>query len=206
MSIFLRHFYRTPRNMLFSEPVLFEIPVLPRIKKFIAAKLRDDAGRPQPLLLSPSCQGAGLFLWAMAQSEKVMLHLGYKRRHSTGGQPVFAPNIMSQSLGLGIRGFHKSRHQILFNPAELMAFSNFVDYLIYNELVCSCQENPDLALSAHVKGFCDYYDFSDEEVSERALKQKLWRNQTGQLAASLNYDISLTKVHHFQPYAYGLAA
>jgi hypothetical protein len=203
--------------MLFSDPVLFEIPVLPRIKKFIAVKLRDADGRPHPLLVSPSTEGASLMLWAMAQSEKVRLVAGWRRPSYApyakfpqglrdGSGRIIAPEDMTEQLGMGIRGFHKTRHQYLFNYAELVTFSNFVDYLMFNELACHCLDTPDLSIMAHVKLFTDYYDLSEEDLPEKAFKQKLWRSQNATLHINFNTDVGLTKIHHFQPVSYAVAA
>ena len=201
--------------MYFSEPVLFEIPVLPRIKKFIAVKLMDEAGRPQPMLVSPTQSGgAGMFLWSLAQAEKVMLQLGWRRKSdqkllTDNSGRVIAPEDFTQQLGLGIREFHKSRSQYLFNYAELVVFSNFVDYIIMNEMICFCQAAPSVAPMKRIKIFTDKYDFSDEDFDERALRQANWRVTTNQNSgnhAGINTSRSQLKIRHFQPYTFDLAA
>jgi len=201
--------------MYFSEPVLFEIPVLPRIKKFIAVKLQDEAGRPQPMLVSPEeSGGAGMFLWSIAQSEKVMLQMGWRRKTNQqlltdNSGRIISPEDFTQQLGLGIREFHKSRNSYLLNYAELVVFSNFVDYIIMNELICFCQEAPSVAPLKRIKIFTDMYDFSDEDFDERALRQANWRVTTNRNEgnyAGINTSHVQLKIRHFQPYAFDLAA
>lgn len=191
--------------MFFSEPVLFEIPVRPRIQKFIAAKLRDAQGRPQPLLVSADSEGAGLMLWAMAQSEKVMLQMGWRRARqlftglTDGSGRVIAPPDMTAKLGLGIAGFHKTRHQYLLNYAELEVFNNFVDCIILNELVGFCAASPETAPMLRIKQFCDRYDFAADELGEETLKKVYQRHraQTG----SFCFNERMNRLVHFQPYA-----
>ena len=202
--------------MHFSEPVLFEIPVLPRIRKFIAVKLQAADGSPQPMLVSPTHSGgAGMFLWSMAQSEKVMLQLGWRRKTgesaflTDNSGRVIAPDDFTGRLGLGITEFHKSRNQYLLNYAELVVFSNFVDYIILNEMTCFCQAAPSVPPMKRIKQFTDKYDFSDEDFDERALRQAFWRSQTERNTgnhAGLNFNKTLLKIKHFQPVTYDAIA
>jgi hypothetical protein len=190
--------------MYFPEPVLFEIPVRPRIRKYIAVKLQGADGRPQPLLVTPDAQGAGLMLWAMAQSEKVMLQTGWRRGAAgknflqDGSGRIIAPLDMTERLGLGISEFHKSRHQYLLNHAELEVFSQFVDYIILNEMVSFCQEDQTSPPLLRIKQFTDRYDFSEDDLNEGSLRVAYWRFRKG--LAATNFDVRITQLQHFVAY------
>lgn len=190
--------------MYFSEPVLFEIPVRPRIKKYITVKLRGADGRPQPMLVTPQAEGAGMMLWALAQSEKVLLQTGWRRSSAgndflqDGSGRIIAPLDMTERIGLGISEFHKSRHQYLLNHAELEVFSSFVDYIILNEMVSYCQSEPVSAPMLRIKEFTDRYDFSEDDLNEGSLRVAYWRFRKG--VAATNFDERVTKLRHFVPY------
>lgn len=166
--------------MLFDHPVLFEVPVLPRVQKFIRKKLTDQAGQSHPMLADPQALGAGLMVWAMAQTEKVHLYTNYvHRKGNEPGRRSYRPEELSVEIGLGICEFHRSRHQILFNHAELWVFSNFVDHQIRNELVQYIQLEPELPPMVRIKSFCDLYDFSELDYTELGLKQMYLRHRKG---------------------------
>lgn len=192
--------------MYFSDPVLFELPVLPRTRKYIAGKLQDPAGNTRSMLLSPHGEGAGLMLWAMAQAPKVLLQMGWRRRQKSdsyllidGASRIVAPPSMTAVIGVGIQQFHTSRHQYLLNYAELEVFGNFVDYVIINELIGYCKREPETAPMVRIKQFCDHYDFSEEDFSEQSLRrayQRFRKNET-----SYGYSEPLARQRHFEPYS-----
>lgn len=178
---------------------------MPRVKKFISVKLRDGLGKPQPMLISPQCEGAGLFLWAMAQSSKLMMQVGRTsrpggRQDQRGGYSrILFPEDFTERLGVGIAEFHPSRHQHLFNYGELNAFSNYVDYLIQNEAVSFCQATPDLDPMQCIKRFTDLYDFSENDLSDQALRQAYLRFRKG--VGAHFFDVKITRQVHFMPIA-----
>ncbi|GAB3550641.1 hypothetical protein [Spirosoma fluminis] len=185
--------------MYFSEPVIFEVPVLPRIKKFIDVKLQDAQGRPQPMLISPQCEGAGLFMWAMAQSRKVMMQIGshVRRQESgtrSGGGRILTPEDFTETLVVGICEFHQSRHQYLYNVAELNSICSFIDYIILNEMVNTCQQAP-IDPMRSIKVFTDTYDFSMEDLTEDSLKQTYLRARKG--VSAFNFHPKLVHQNHF---------
>lgn len=162
--------------MLFLDPVLFELPVLPRVQKFIRTKLVDETGHPQPMLAVPSALGAGLMLWAMAQAQLIHLSTNPSRRKPTSH---LQPEAFTARIGVGICEFHPTRHQHLLNHPELLVFNNLVDHMIRNELVQFCQQAPNVAPMLRIKAFCDHYDFSETDMSEAALKQVYLRYRRG---------------------------
>lgn len=193
--------------MYFSEPVLFEIPVRPRIRKFIHTHLIDALGRRRPMLVSSDAQGASLWMWALAQSEKVQLNTGWRRPkpdssylHTDGAGRIMAPDDMTDVIGLAIHEFHKSRQQYLLNYAELEAFSSWVDYLIRNELICFCEEKQHLPLMERIRQFADCYDFSEDDISEANLKQIIYRHGSTQHDAFRSFNTGVALVNHFTAY------
>ncbi|RIV20547.1 hypothetical protein DYU11_21110 [Fibrisoma montanum] len=189
--------------MHFSDPVLFELPVLPRVKKYIAVKLQDAAGNPQPMLVSAHCEGAGLMLYMLAQARKVCLWSGTHSRPGShrgprsGGLRILTPEDFTADIGVGICKFHPSRHQYLLNIAELNVFSNFVDYIILNEMVCYCEAAPDELPMKRIKQFTDRYDFSEDELSEHSLRQVYLRHRKG--IGGHEFDVEISQQLHFQP-------
>lgn len=198
--------------MYFAEPVIFEIPVRPRVRKFIHVKLWDDQGRPQPMLVAPGAFGLCLNLWGLCQSQKVMQHSGWRRRKvwkpgdpktdllMDGAGRVIAPLDMTARIGLGIREFHPSRHHYLLNYSELETFSSWVDYVILNEMVLFCQAEPHTAPLLRIKAFTDQYDFSTEDLNEEALRRTYYRARTG--TSSHTFDENIGRQIHFQPMVY----
>jgi hypothetical protein len=190
--------------MYFSEPVLFELPVYPRHKKYITGKLTNASGHYQPMLVSRSGEGAGLMLWAMAQAPKVMLYIGWRHRPSAPVRPstsrVLVSEEFSATIGLGIQEFHYTRNQHLLNYPELLVFANFVDSIIVNELYGFCLAEPDVAPMTRIKAFCDQYDFSDDDYNEDTLRQAYLRFRKGQGQFSA-YSDDLAKQIHFKPFA-----
>jgi hypothetical protein len=197
--------------MYFSDPVIFEIPVRPRVRKFVQAKLVDENGVRQPMLVSPDCEGIGLHLWAMAQSKKEMLQTGWRRSKAQNAElstdksgRILAPEDMTERLGLGIFEFHYSRHQYLLNYCELEVFSSFVDHLIMNEMVTYCQASPGVEPMIRIKAYCDLYDFAPDDVSELMLKTVYYRSR--KRTGASHYDVRVTRVQHFVPVSYYAAA
>lgn len=189
--------------MYFSEPILFELPVLPRVAKFVRVKLQGATGQPQPMLVTHTALGPSLMLWAMAQSEKIRLMTGYEKRSGRqgrrNGQPQMNAEAMTQTLGIAIHQFHYTRHQYLLNIPELWVFSNMVDHMILNELVQYCQAAPRTEPMKRIKQFCDKYDFDDNDFREDALKIFYWRyrNQTG----AQSFAPEITRHFQFVPLA-----
>ncbi|MCX6216468.1 hypothetical protein [Spirosoma sp.] len=180
--------------MLFQDPVLFELPVLPRVQKFIRTKLHDQAGYPQPMLAVPTAPGAGLMLWAMAQAEMIYLSRSPSRNKATRHAQ---PEAFTAKLGIGIYEFHPTRQRTLLNHPELLVFSNMVDHMIQNELVLFCQQAPKTPPMVRIKAFCDHYDFSEEDYSEAALKQMYLRYRRG--TGSHGFAPQLTQQFAFVP-------
>ncbi|GAB3956692.1 hypothetical protein GCM10028805_47340 [Spirosoma harenae] len=180
--------------MIFLDPVLFELPVLPRVQKFIRHKLTDASGQAHPLLASPEAIGPGQLIWAMAQADKKQLITGYERKASDTGaagdrgpcKRLHFEKKLTAEIGVGIREYHYRRHQYLLNYIELEIFSNVMDYLIYNEAVQFCQARTDMPPMTRIKAFCDQYDFSPTDISEDAIKQMYLRYRKGKAASSFS--------------------
>lgn len=183
--------------MYFEEPVLFELPVLPRVRKFIHVKLTDPKGERHAMLVDPSALGPGLFLWAMAQSEKVHIYAKPDASKPTGRR--YDPAPLTERIGVGIREFHQTRSQYLLNTVELWVFSNMVDYMIENELVQYCQAEPSIAPMIRIKAFCDQFDFDSNDFNEDALKQLYYRHRKG--TAGANYSPTIVRNFAFVPLA-----
>ncbi|MBD2700130.1 hypothetical protein IC229_05755 [Spirosoma sp. BT702] len=173
--------------MLFSNPVLFELPALPRVAKFIRTKLRDPTtGTPQPMLLDPQATGPGLFLWAMCQNHKEALFACWAERPGSKSrgksQRIYYPEkVYTDRIGVGISEFHYTRHQYLLNYIELGVWHNWVEFMMQNELVQFCEQARDTPPMSRIKTWCDRYDFSEDDFSEAALKQMYlrYRKQIG---------------------------
>lgn len=181
--------------MLFKDPVLFELPVLPRVQKFVRTKLVDASGIAHPMLAMPEALGAGLMLWAMAQSEMIAFYTNPSRHKPTSAHA--RPDDFSARIGVGICSFHPTRRNRLLNHAELIIFSNMVDHMIQNELVQFCQQSPELAPMLCIKSFCDRYDFSEADFSEGALKQMYLRWRRG--TASMDFAPQVSTQFSFVP-------
>jgi hypothetical protein len=162
--------------MHFSDPVMFEVPVYPRTQKYIRAKLKDDQGNPYPLIASPFSQGISLHLWLTAQSKKVRMVIGRNRsaklpatcRDKSGY--LIAPTTMTATIGLGIDHFHPSRHQYLLNYQELEQFCNYVDVLIFQEMVGFCQAAPEVLPVLRIAEFTQLYGFTEQDFSQQSLR------------------------------------
>ena len=195
--------------MYFDYPVFFEIPVRPRVRKFVTAKLCAADGTAQPLLITPETSGISLNLWGLCQSQKVMQKSGWRKLTvwrsgdtktgllTDGAGRVIAPVDMTERLGLGIREFHQSRHQYLLNHSELETFSSWVDYVILNEMVEYCRAAPKTAPLLRIKAFTDKYDFSTDDLNEEALRQTYYRSRAGK--SSYNFSPTIVRQLHFQP-------
>lgn len=202
--------------MYFAEPVLFEIPVRPRIRKFIHVHLRDTtSGRPRPMLVDHDSTGASLMLWALAQSQKIQMSAGWRRTKPSdsyltveavgrvdGAGRIIASDDMTDVIGLAIHEFHQSRHQYLLNYAELETFSQWVDYIIRNEMIFHCERLPQLSYIDRIKSFTDKYDFSEDEFSESTALQIYYRYRNGKLGEHHSFKESVTKVIQFKPLVY----
>ncbi|WP_461043384.1 hypothetical protein [Spirosoma harenae] len=191
--------------MIFLEPVLFELPVLPRVQKFIRHKLTDSSGQAHPMYAHPTAFGPGLIIWTMAQTEKKQLFSNYAYRPGKHNQqadrPVskrvyYDPKFTAQ-IGVGIAEFHHSRHQYLLNYNELEQFSRLIDYLIFSDVVDFCEARPDVAPMVRIKAFCDQYDFAPGELSEDSLKQMYLRHRRGKSGS--NYSRVVVSQFQFVP-------
>ena len=187
--------------MHFPEPVLFEIPVFPRTQKFIRTKLTDNLGRPQPLLASTFNQGLGLHIWLIAQSKKIRMVSGWKRSvdwsvlHTDKSGRIIAPPDMTACIGIWIEHFHKTRHQYLLNYSELEQFCSYVDFLIQYEMVCFCQEQPDVQPITRIKEFVSLYDFTEENFKEQSLRMAYWRYRNNPMAHSVNIHLQDVNIY-----------
>lgn len=191
--------------MLFSSPVLFELPVLPRVQKYLRLKLTDASGESHPLLATPETPGPGQLIWMMAQTDKKELIVEYSPR---GKQPaqgdqraaskrVYFEQRLTAEIGVGIQQFHYRRHQYLLNMVELEIFSNQIDYLILNEAVWFCQQAPQTPPMTRIKAFCDQYDFAPGELGEEALRQMYLRHRKQKAASA--YSSALFDQYQFKP-------
>ena len=186
----------TQRNlMFFTDPVIFEIPVLPRVQKFVLGKLAQAAGRPAPLLADPTAYGPGQYLWTMAQTEKKLLFSNYAYRPGGKNRPpasriTYDTSRYSVQLGVGIQALHPSRERQLLNYLEVEMWSNYVDHLIRNELVQYCEKYPGVPPMVRIKSFTDQYDFSEEDFSEDSLKQLYLRHRKGKTGATYIPQVS----------------
>ncbi|RYC69785.1 hypothetical protein [Spirosoma sordidisoli] len=137
----------------------------------------------------------------MSQSQKVLLQYERKPRpghlNRQGGGRNLIPDDMTQRMGVGIQEFHQSRHQYLLNAAELVAFSNFVDYIIRNEMVLFCEAAPDIEPMRRIKLFVDQYDFSDDDCNEQTLRQAYLRHRRNIKASS--FSVHVGRQLHFHP-------
>lgn len=192
--------------MYFAEPVLFEIPVRPRIRKFIRVQLQDANGRSRPMLVDHDSTGASLMLWALAQSQKIQMSVGWRRAKPLtsylsvdGAGRIIAPDDMTDAIGLAIHEFHQSRHQYLLNYAELETFSSWVDYIIRNEMIFHCEQLPQLSYIDRIKSFTDKYDFSEEDFSESTALKAYYRYRNGQLGEYHSFKESVARVVQFKP-------
>ena len=196
--------------MYFSEPVLFEIPVYPRTRKFIQTKLQDEQGRPQPLLISDDSQGVSLYLWLTCQCKKVRMVTGYQRSgqkkpmHVDKSGRIIAPFGMTASLGLGIARFDRSRHQYLLNYQELEQFGVYVDQLIMTEMVYHCQAAPDVPPLLRIKEFTALYDFDEVDFTEEALRMAYYRHRKDEAASP--FSMTFASANHFRSIHSALAA
>ena len=194
--------------MYFSEPVIFELPVRARVAKFIRVKLQDAAGRPQPMYVHPQALGPGLFLWGMAQSEKIALHQNYlpktgsREKGSTRRQ--LSPDGLDAMIGLGINEFHYTRHQHLLSYPEQLVFCNMVDYMILNELVQFIENRPRLSPITCIKQFCDHFDFSEDDFAEQTLRMMYLRHR--QRVGSYQFAPEISRNFQFMPVPAAMAA
>lgn len=155
--------------MYFSDPVLFEIPVRPLVQKLLHIRYA------QGLVATPDQTGLPLYIWAMAQSEKVMLYTGKDRK----GNRRFNPESLTARIGVGIQEFHAYRHQHLFNHAELMVLDAMAGHMIRQDFIQFVEASEHPPMQA-LRNWTDRYDFSDDDLAETNLKQILMRHRRNQ--------------------------
>jgi hypothetical protein len=150
--------------MLFSQPLQLDVPVLPRVRKFLRANY------PTGILVNPSDHR--LFqLWAIAQTEKVKVRTRQ------------IPEDLSVIVSIRISQTHGSRRQSMLNVVEMRMFNKMIDLLIYQEFFSLVKANRLKAttrnwLAESIRAFTDKYDFSDEDLAEATLKMAYMRHQS----------------------------
>lgn len=158
--------------MYFTNPVLFEIPVRPRVQKFLRVHY------PQAIVATPDSTGLPLYIWALAQNEKVrlftsMYHTGRSHRRRLD------PEQFTAYIGVGLHEFHGYRRQHLFNYAELMVLDAMAHRMIQQNFLGQMQTATAPTMQA-LRDWADRYDFSEEDLVELNLKQILMRHRRSQ--------------------------
>jgi hypothetical protein len=165
--------------MTFSEPVLFDVPVLPRAKKFLQVALAGEPLVAQPDLSRPEglYRLLSLHIWTMAQSEKVLMHTQYRKKGDTRQtRRSLHPQAFTERLTVAVYEFHYSRRFHLLSHVELVVLEKLIDLLIYDDFI-QYMTAATGTINESIRRWTDRYDFSDDDLSESNLRQHWLRHR-----------------------------
>lgn len=154
--------------------LICEIPVLPRIRKYLRVHYpgRIEVAVHDPLLAQ---------LWAMFQVDKTTI------REKTALAVAPADRII-----VSIAQYHPSRNLTKqpLNVREIRMLNVLLDAYIYGEFTTTARrfaQTGGTALMA-ARQFCDKYDFSEEDLQEETLKRAWHRRQAGQAGGLIGFN------------------
>ena len=154
------------------------IPVRARIEKYLRVHL---AG--QPLRVAPGSSFLGLFVWGIAQSEKVGLFTGFHGR-TVSVRTYFGRELNRSFPVLLPADRHYSRRYHLLNQPEAMSVNNVADWLLMNQFLTEVRASDESAFRL-ARQFCERYDFSDDELTERSLCKRAERDRRSRRDAAM---------------------
>ena len=155
----------------------FEVPLRPRIRKFLHVKL---AGLP--LTAGFDYPPFGSWLYTVSQIPMMELLTRRSTVNNKNNRAYFSPEF-SERLTVDIDHFHHTRRTHLLNQLEAEMFDRLVEFHAKSEYIALIVANDRQTVSDSElrRQWVDQYDFSDEDFTEDSLHHLVKRFRRGEM-------------------------